>query len=275
MTDTATRRCVVCAKRPVDDGRMACLACEARMADQLHDVLEMYALAEGELVPGSGSGQRGTERSLGVRIAALDFLAGHDAVAILASWESEWREHYGLAVDPMIARPGPLLARTVAFLRGWLPRACEDHPAIDEFARELWDCWSEARAAARVAPARSLSITCVADDDSRDDGLCGRRIPVSPDEVRGQVQCRRCRTVWDVTHLMHVAIATPGAELWADPEAAAGYFGLSVTDLRRLATRQQLTLSHGRYDLRAIHATLEQSRQDGYRALAQRVVGTA
>jgi hypothetical protein len=233
--------------------RFACPTCETRMRDHLVDVLEFYALAEGELIPGPGNGGRGTERSIGVRLAALDFLAGHDVVAILGSWESEWREHYGLSIDPMLTRPAPALSRSVAFLRQWLPRACTDHPAVDDFARELHECWSLAQSAARVSPARSLSITCVADDDRHDDGICGKRIPVGIDEIRGRVTCKRCQTAWDVPHLMHVAISTPGAELWADPEAAAGYFRVTSKTLRQWARADHIRREHGRYELHSIH----------------------
>ncbi|MFM1964924.1 MAG: hypothetical protein RL134_649 [Actinomycetota bacterium] len=257
MTDQ--HRCVVCTKPvnvAVSGERLACAVCERRMHDQLTDVLEFYAIAEGELVPGSSSGARGNERSIGVRITALDFLAGHDVVAILASWESDWRETYELSIDPMLSRPAPALSRSVGFLTQWLPRACTDHPAIDEFARELRECWALAQSAARVSPARSLSITCVADDERRHDGICGKRIPVGIDEIRGRVTCRRCRTEWDVPHLMHVAISTPGAELWADPEAAAGYFRITSKTLRQWARADRIRREHGRYELHSIHQVI-------------------
>jgi hypothetical protein len=251
--------CVVCASQidaAIAGQRMACTSCETRMRGQLVDVLEFYALAECELVPGPGGAGRGTERSIGVRLAALDFLAGHDVVAVLASWEGEWRETYGLAIEPMLSRPVPALSRSVAFLRAWLPRACADHPAVDEFARELRECWSIAQGAARVAPARSLSITCVADDGRRADGICGKRIPVGVDDIRGLVTCRRCRTTWDVPHLMRVAISMPEAELWADPEAASAYFRLHPGTLRKWAGAERIRREHGRYELHSIHVAI-------------------
>jgi len=252
-------RCVIC-NHPANaqaGERIACPSCETRMRDQLHDVLEFYALAEGELIPGSGGGGRGTERSIGVRIAALDFLAGHDAVAILASWEDNLRDHYELTDTPTtLTRPSPLLSRSVTFITTWLPRACTDFPQIDDLATELRECWSLAQSAARVSPARSLSITCVADDERHQDGICGKRIPVGIDEIRGRVTCKRCRTDWDVPHLMHVAIATPGAELWADPEAAAGWFNVNTSTLRRWAIAGRITRDHGRYELHSIHTAI-------------------
>jgi hypothetical protein len=250
---TATR-CVVC-RRDSHQGH-ACAVCEQRMRDQLRDVLEFYALATGELVPGSTSGARGTERSIGVRVSALDYLAGHDAVAVLASWESEWREHYGLSVEPMIARPAPMLSRCVAFLGAWLHRACADHPAVDEFARELEACWGEGRSAARMAPPQRVAISCPADDDTREDGICGARIPVDREQVHGHVQCRRCRTGWQVPHLIHVALTTPGVELWADPEAAAGYFCLDESTLRKWARAGRIRRDHGRYELTSIQSAI-------------------
>ena len=256
------RRCVIC-RQPIDTqtsgDRMACPACEVRILDQLRDVLEFYALAEGELLPGSGGGSRGTERSLGIRLSALDYLAGSDTVAILASWEGEWREHYGLSIEPMLSRPTPALSRSVAFLRTWTPRACIDHPAVDDFARELAACWSEGRTAARCAPAFAVpSIDCPADDERHDDGLCGKRIGIDAD-VR-TVVCPRCRTAWDVKRLILVALSTPGSHMWADAEAAAGYFRVSVPDLHRIARHGDVAVSHGRYDLRALHDAVKAER---------------
>lgn len=251
-------RCVVC-RRDVED-RLACADCQQRMDAQLADIVEFYALAEGELLPGSGTGSRGTERSLGVRLSALDYLAGHDAVTILATWEGEWREHYGLSSEPMIGRPGPLLTRSVAFLRAWLPRACDDHPAIDDFATELRDCWAEGRTAARCAPATSETIKCPADDESHPSGICGYRVAIDEDHLHGRVRCKRCGTDWDVPHLMHVAISTPGAEFWADPESAAGYFGVHQEQLKKWARKGLINVSHGRYNLRQIrNATMGDS----------------
>lgn len=261
--------CVICTRPiPIERGDvLACGPCETKMHDRLADIVNYYALTEGELVPGSGTGTRGSERSLGVRLAALDFLAGNDVVAVLASWESEWREHYGLTIQPMLTRPTPLLARSVAFLRAWLPRACTDHPAVDEFARELHDCWQTARNAARMSPARTMTITCVADiERAGTTRTCSSRIPVSPDNITSQVTCNRCRTTWDVPHLIHVAISTPGAELWADPEAAAGYFHVDPSTLRKWARAGRIRRDHGRYELHSVHAAIAGVSQAGVQA---------
>lgn len=270
-TEAATP-CLIC-RRPQPTNTLACPICQTRMDDQLRDIVDFYALAEGELTPGSSSGNRGNERSLGIRLSALDFVAGHDVIDVLASWEADWRDTYTLTTPTHITRPAPLLARTVTFLRTWLPRACHDHPAIDDFAHELADNWATARTAARMSPRTGLGIECPGDDTRHDDGLCHARIPVDTEQSRGQVMCRRCRTIWDVPHLMHVAIAT--THIWADPEAAAGYFGITTSDLTRLARRTAVTPSHGRYDMHALQTALIDQRNDGYRRLARSVASNA
>ena len=249
-------KCVICARR--SEQGYACAACEARMRDRLGEVVEFYALAQNELLPGSSGGDRGTERSLGVRLSALDFVAGHDVVAVLGLWERDWRDTYGLA-DPKAGRGvEETLVECVKFLVAWLHRACVDHPAIDDFARELRECWSQARSAARMSPARkATTITCPADLD--DGSMCECRIGV--DGTDHDVVCPRCRTTWDVPHLMHVAISTPGVEMWADPAAASAYFGIAERTLRHWAERGRVQRSHGRYELHSIHHAIASERE--------------
>lgn len=248
--------CVGC-KQPKTETGLMCPACQTRMRNRLAEIVEFYALAEHELVPGSGSGARGSERSLGVRLAALDFLAGHDVVAVLGSWERDWRETFDLTDAKAGRDVQATLVQIVGFLIAWLDRACADHPAIDDFDRELRECWETARNAARMSPARSIAITCVADVERGNEiKTCGCRIPVGADGITGRVTCKRCKTTWDVPHLLHVAISTPGAELWADPEAAAGYFRVDPSTLRKWARAGRIRREHGRYDLGSIHAAI-------------------
>lgn len=257
--DDRFANCVVCNGQAF--GRMACTHCEARLSGWLYDILEFYAIAEGELAPGKTGSGGGTERSIGVRIAALDFLAGNDAVAVLGSWECEWREHYGLTEVNPSARAKVTLLSAVTFLRQWLPTACESHPAVDDFAREVRESWQIARDAARHTPERRQSITCPSDTD---DGICGYRIQIKPERLGEDITCRRCGTDWNIAHLMHVAISTPGAEVWADPEAAAGYFGTPTSTLRRWGASDKIKRSHGRYELHSIYTAIHGDTASGF-----------
>ncbi len=254
QAQTQFANCVICSGQAF--GRMACGHCETKMRDQLTDILEFYALAEGELAPGRTGSGSSTETSIGVRIAALDFLAGHDVVAVLGLWEREWQEHYELTISADTVRPTVTLLSAVTFLKAWLPTACQSHPAIDDFAREVRENWSLARAAARRAPAQKHTITCPSDDDSREDGICGYRISINPEKLNNDVICKRCGTEWNPGHLIHVAISTHGAEVWVDPEAAAGYFKITTKTLREWARGEKIRRDHGRYEMHSIHLAI-------------------
>jgi hypothetical protein len=89
-----TSHCTICNK-PTE--QMACSHCEHRMHTQLSEILQFVALAETNLVPGSGAGGRSTERPLGIRVDALDLVAGFDVLPQLESWERLFREDYQLA----------------------------------------------------------------------------------------------------------------------------------------------------------------------------------
>ena len=239
-------QCVIC-HRQQDDERMACRICQVRMDDRLVDILEFFALAEGELQPGrSGSGRSG-EQGIGLRIDALDFVTGHDVVAILASWESDIRETYGLTIAPMLSRPGPLLGRSVTFLRSWLPRTCETFTPVDDMNREIHECWTTARSAARCSPRTGWRVSCPADLPNGD--LCGTWLVVH--SQTDQVTCRRCHTAWEIDWLMRVAAAAKSG-IWVDREALLERFGISDRTLKRWVQHGRIARRGEMYDVRAL-----------------------
>ena len=257
--------CLTC-RTDLEDEAYVCASCQTIMRNRLAQIVEYYAQAELELQPGSGTGARGNERSLGVRIAALDFLAGHDVVAVLGSWERDWRETYGLA-DPKAGRDiQATLVQVVNFLLAWLPRACTDHPAVDDFTRELHECWQKARSAARMAPSRRTVVDCptILEDGSS----CSGKISLDDQD---QTYCRSCHTTRDLDQLLHITGTDSAAPVWVDPEAAAKQARIPERTLRRWASRGWITRSHGRYDLRSIDAFIQTRRVDGYRRLAKEV----
>lgn len=254
-------KCVICGR---NTERMGCIRCQHRTGLQLREMVEYLAMAAGELMPGrGGSDGRGSEISLGVRINALDFLAGNDVLPILESWERDFRSTYGLnPYGPASAARNagkPIEATTVgvvSFLIMWLDRAFDDHPAIDDFAAEVKQCHQTAQNAARMQPPSTTTITCPADDDSHNSGLCGYRMIVRPGDTKAATTCRRCGTRWDIPHLIHVAIATPGANIWVDVDTAADYFGLTARRIQQVAKTQGVKRRGGQYDLHGVFAAL-------------------
>jgi hypothetical protein len=261
--DTQTK-CSICGH---DSTHHACRYCETRMTRLLKEIGDYAQQAAHELTPGkTGSDQRGSETSIGIRISALDLIAGNDVLPILESWERDWRDTYQLqpygiaSSDRNAGKPRAHTLTTVLdFLTTWLPRACETHPAIEDFNTELKQAHATAQQAARMTPPNKTTITCPNDDDTTPTGLCGSRITIHADSIDGKATCRRCRTTWDIAHLIHVAITTPGAETWTDSEAAANYFGISVRTLNRWAKAKHgcIKRREGKFELQSIHAAID------------------
>jgi hypothetical protein len=257
-------QCSICGH---DSTHQACRYCQTRMTRLLKEIRQYAATAANELTPGkTGSDQRGTETSIGIRISALDFTAGHDVLPILESWERDWRDTYHLppyGIASSQRNAGKPAANTINgvidFLTTWLPQACENHPAIDDFNTELKTAHATAQNAARMTPPTKTTITCPNDDDTTPTGLCGARITIHADSIDGKATCRRCRTTWDIAHLIHVAITTPGSETWTDSEAAANYFGVSVRTLNRWASAKHGCIKRrdGKFELQSIHAAID------------------
>ena len=236
--------------------RQICHHCQTRMRYRLTDIVEFYAIAEDELSPGASTGgAAGSERSIGVRVIALDFLAGHDVVAILDSWERDWRETYGLADPKAGTDVQATLVQIVNFLLAWLERACTDHPAIEEFAHELRHCWNTARSAARMTPASRVVVDCptILEDGSN----CTGRISLDDQD---QTYCRQCHATRNLNQLLHITGTDSAAPVWVDPEAAAKQARIPERTLRRWASRGWITRSHGRYDLRSIDTFIQTRR---------------
>ena len=265
--------CTICQGQT---SHMACAKCQRNMQRQLKEIIDFVALAETNLIPGSGAGGRSTERPLGIRIDALDLVAGFDVLPQLESWERLFREDYrltkygeisgqrarvvsvvmpahdGRSIPPQIAISG-YISGTVTFLLQWLPRICEDHPAVDEFAHELRQLHRQAQAASGQSPRTSWNVTCPTDTDR---GECGNKLRLNGEDFDGHVTCRQCKTTWPVQRLLLVAASSTTSAIWLDPEAAAMMYNVSTKTLQRWAKDGRITKEHGRYDIRQIQQAL-------------------
>ncbi len=250
--------CLICHQK---SNRYACHKCQQRMRRQLAEILENYALTAAELIPGSSSGRRGTERSIGVRIEALDLLGGFDIIPVLGMWERDWRETFHLAEHERAGRVPATLSGIVKFLTTLLPRACIEHPAIDDFARELRDCHTQTRIAARVTSYRIMMVACPTIDE---DGVkCAGEIPLrtyaateNDESTSALITCRVCRVTRSLETVVTIAMFDSEGEIWIDPEAAALHFGISRSKLHKWAAEGKIMRSHGRFELHSIEVAL-------------------
>jgi hypothetical protein len=240
---------------------MACAKCQNRIAGHLSDIVTYAALAANELQPGQGGDGRGGERGLGIRLDALDFVAGNDVLPILESWERMFREEWGYAPwGPTTLERGQgkadqataYLTGTVAFLRANLDRI-SDHPAVDDFSGEVSTCWHQARNAARRQPRQAWRVTCPTDADQ---GECGNVLRVTGRDFGGEITCKHCRTTWPTDRLLMVVASSNHAELWLDPEAAAEWVGVNTRTLRKWAKQGKIKREHGRYEVHSLRQAL-------------------
>jgi len=251
--------------------------CLHRIHRQLRDITENYTTAEKNLIPGNGGDGRGTERSLGVRLIALDFISGNDVLPQLEEWEKDWRSFFELtpfgmaslqrtieaarshAESPNATDPYPQTYRRltgcVDFISTWVHRAIQEHPAIDEFALELRQMWNISEQAAGKQPINSWMITCPADTHTGD---CGNRLRITGQDFDGHITCRNCQTQWAVERLLRVAAADKQSEIWLAPDDAARLFGIPERTLRAWAQKGYIRRAHGQYEHHSIRAAVSE-----------------
>ncbi|MET0489085.1 MAG: hypothetical protein ABW143_02520 [Acidimicrobiales bacterium] len=226
--------------------------------------------------------------SIGIRIDALDMTA--DVLGVLATWQRDWTETlHGREVDWTggdVRRPGldrqvrdvnvpnllrtsskgeiPTLTSIVEWLRANLLKACAEHPAIDEFSREVGRLWGAASSASRSQPRQSWVVDCPADTD---DGVCGARLRVNGSDfdrmedgrsVPKVVPCPDCGSHWQIDRLLLVVHSTKDAQVWLPAEEVALLMAISESTLRRLARDYPTVVlkDRGRYELASVRAAL-------------------
>jgi hypothetical protein len=168
---TEERLCVLCAvrnRRPVHYERaQACLPCRIWLAETIADVAVLYPQLHAMLIPGQGNGQRvsgSREMPLPLNADIVDLTGpakvvnltdagrpwwhedqtGHVAVAaVLDQWVRDWISYDWCRSDVM---PVPTVPELAAWLGKWAEAACDEHPAIDDFAGEIRDIHTAMRA---------------------------------------------------------------------------------------------------------------------------------
>ena len=242
-------QCVICRKNA---DTYACGRCESNMRRQLTDIPKYAKLASQRLQPRKG-GSRGTEMSFGLSMTALEASCGYDAIAVLESWERDWRETYGLIQYGVATEHTPndqLLQHVCEFLTNWLHRACTDHPAIDLFAAELRTQWATMREGAHETPSNSWVIPCPADIDKDNDiVLCGNPIRIPEVDLDADAHCATCNTTWKISRLLYVGASATAGGIYVDSEAASQYLGVSERTLRQWAKQGKIKRNNGRYDI--------------------------
>ena len=243
--------CTLCNNTTFNEG--LCNRCHSRIHQQLDDLIEFWIGAHGELIPGkNGSGGRSSERTIGLNVAALSFIAGHDLLGFLHEWEKLIREDRKLTPPALLAKANTLgeeIEKAVRFAQTHLLWSGKQ-PWIGDFVSELRDIHSQGMTAARQFVQRTRKIPCPAETG---EGSCGNFLRINPDDPLEIFGCRKCGSEW--TTLRLVAVAMSGKEaVWLDSEALAKWMGISERHVRRLAQKHKLPK---RGELYEAHAMIE------------------
>lgn len=231
--------CNLCAKEVSIAG--ICQRCQSRLHQMLDDLVEFWSQAHEELLPGKGGGGgRSSERTLGVNVAALSFIAGNDILGLLHEWEKLIRQERQLVRPAFVVKEAHLadeIASAIAFAQthlAWL--GATDY--IGDFASELKELHSLGIAAARAFVEKTRRIPCPSE---RGDGLpCGAMLKINSDDPLDIFTCRGCKSEWSTLRLMAVALAVPGKRVWLDAEAIASWTGLSERQVYRLVKKHKI-----------------------------------
>lgn len=186
----ASPRCICCHSLLFADelGRQACFRCEDRTGEHLAQLAGpegLYARLSGSLAPGragSGPSVSGSRTApLPLRLEPLSLMARGGVVTILQTWLVDWHELLGWTYPRFEGDLRQQCDQVVARLRANLPWAAEQHPAFDEFAREVAHVEGACRRQVTgERPERRVTVVC----------HCGQplRVTVSTPGAR----CRSC-----------------------------------------------------------------------------------
>ncbi len=243
------------------DTDATCPKCVTRVRFHLTELVKWQARAE--LTPGRTGEGRSSERTIGLRVNALDSAAAYTYVGVLEAWEVDWRQHFGLTPygEASASRNKStyahlMLGGIVEFLLSWLDRAAAEHPAFKDFASEVRGLYVQAKDAANERSRPAWRVTCPSDTT---DGECGRVLTVSGEDFGGEVYCPACGTSWPVERLLRVVASSRLSELWLDPDAAAEYCGVSSRQLRKWGQQGLIKRERGRYEVHSIREALNVS----------------
>ena len=229
-----------------------CIRCHNRMHVQLDDLLELWKAAHDELLPGKGGhGSSSGERTIGLNVAALSFIAGDDILGLLHEWEKQVRCDRGLTPPAMLTKL-PLeqeIAAAIEFAQKHL-KWMGTQEWIGDFARELRELHGSATAAARRFVEKVRRIPCPADNA---EGMpCGNLLAIRDEQILDLFTCRRCGSEWSSYRLIAVALADQSQEFWLDIEAIAAWIGITERGVRQIVQRHGIAKRGQLYDFKAI-----------------------
>lgn len=242
--------CPICDKETKRQG--LCQPCHRRIHTMLDDLFELWDAAHDELLPGNGgAGSSSGERTIGVNVAALSFIAGDDILKILHSWEAEVRQERNLTPPAFLPKKDIYheIEDAIRFAQAHLDWM-GTQVWIKDFSDEVKELHRLGSAAARRTAEKVKRIACPADNA---DGLpCGQILRLSDENLLDIVECRLCGTQWTAIRLMAVALADNRKDIWLDADAIASYLNVDPNSVRKYCKRNEISKRGYLYNLKEI-----------------------
>ncbi|NGO67152.1 hypothetical protein [Streptomyces boncukensis] len=180
--------------RNTNEGRNLCRVCEERLATQLDEIPSLYRALEylvGTKAKTSGK-RTSVEASAPCNIDALNLTAPGGIADILASWVEDWYDLLDWG-EPQLDSRDDRVTSAVHRLRGNLPWAVEQHPAVGDFAREIAQLHRRARRVLDGDTPRVPLCACT----------CGGTVTANPAAL--VAHCSDCHTEWRGPQLIELA----------------------------------------------------------------------
>ena len=218
------------------ESEVTCLRCLATCKIELANLPILLRQAEGYLQPGNGGhGSSSGERTIGVNVSALDYVAGHDLLGVLYAWQDLTRDL--LVLEPRLNLRGDVQAKVenaVEFILVHWEWLSKQDDFANDFIREIRGLLSRGMAITGQNQPKVRQIGCPTDTGT---GLCGRKLTVDGSDLNAVIECKRCKTNWTTSWLIQVALDQPHADVWVDAEAIALYKGLTPNHVRKIGKK--------------------------------------
>lgn len=267
-----------------------CKKCAQETRSRLAEIPVLYIEAGAYLVPGKGGfGSSGSERTIGLNLAALGFRQAAEILGVLEDFErtvrvqslgqiefegqerediprpKNWRpSEEDLAREKPPVRKGTIQERVEGVCMFLLKHAewltCHDEAQF--WVEEVAKIHSQGETATRRFTEKMTRIKCPTSIEEFAEGgeeilyrYCGETLTLGKDPLE-RVECKRCHTEWTTLFLVRVALETPSEPMWMDSDAIASLLGITSGQVVRISKADKKSKRGSRgnetYDLQKI-----------------------
>jgi hypothetical protein len=232
-----------------------CPKCVDTCRRQLGELVALHKLAGDAMVllPGNSSrGSKSGERTIGLNTSALSFSQGAEIVGCLAAWKEWVWDEFNFA-DDLGDFQAPQSSSThsvptlVYFLQTHFEKVVTNLEVAEIFMAEIRELTQTGLAATGQIEQKQTRIKCPADYRDR---LCNAVLQIDESDIDAVIQCKRCKTIWNLDWLYRVRLAIPNSQYWLDAESIAQYLKITPRKVRYWAAKWDIPRWGPLYEIR-------------------------